>query len=175
MNFAFASHIIFVPTIYNMVLNSGEHQEYSYSTENNEPLVLSKTQIPAQVKIVNQKSKQEFLSAVRTIGSGKKQINLDDLPKEAGHYLILDGDSLIQTLSYNYPRKESSPEYYSGEDLQDWIKSNKHRQMEVINPSDKNFSETLEELNTGKQLWKYFILLAIFFLFCEMAIIRFWK
>jgi len=45
----------------------------------------------------------------------------------------------------------------------------------VIESSNASFSETVQDLNNGKQLWKYFIVLAIFFLACEMAIIRFWK
>lgn len=175
INFGFVSHVIFVPTVYNMVLNSGEHQKYAYSTENEEPLILSKIQIPAQVKIVNVQTNQEFLSSVRTVGSGKKQLNLDELPKEAGHYLIQDGNQTIQSLSYNYSREESIPEYFSEEDLQDWIKSQKINQMHVINPTDQNFSEILQDLNNGRQLWKYFIILAVIFLFCEMAVIRFWK
>lgn len=175
INFGFVSHVIFVPTVYNMVLNSGEHQKYAYSTENEEPLILSKIQIPVQVKIVNVQTNQEFLSSVRTVGSGKKQLNLDELPKEAGHYLIQDGNRTIQSLSYNYSREESIPEYFSEEDLQDWIKSQKIKQMHVINPTDQNFSEILQDLNNGRQLWKYFIILAVIFLFCEMAVIRFWK
>lgn len=175
INFGFVSHVIFVPTVYNMALNSGEHQKYAYSTESEEPLILSKTQIPAQVKIVNLQTYQEFISPVRTVGSGKKQLNLDELPKEAGHYLIQDGSRTIQSLSYNFPRKESIPEYYSPEDIQEWISSEKIGQMHVIGPTDQSFSETLQELNYGRQLWKYFIFLAVVFLFCEMAVIRFWK
>lgn len=175
MNIGFIRHVIFVPTVYNMVLNSGERQQYAYSTESEDPLVLNQTQIPAQVKIVNVQTNQEFLCSARTIGSEKKQLNLDEIPKEAGHYLIQDGNRTIQSLSYNYPRKESIPVYYSGEDLQDWINSKKYSQMQVINSTDQSFSETLQDLNNGRQLWKYFILLAIIFLFCEMAIIRFWK
>ena len=175
INFGFVSHVIFVPTVYNMVLNSGEHQKYAYSTESEEPLILSKSQIPAQVKIIDLQTNQDFLSTARTVGSGKKQLNLDELPKQAGHYVIQDGNRTIQSLSYNYPRKESIPEYYSAKDLQEWITTEKYAQMHIINPTDQNFGEILQDLQNGKQLWKYFIILAVFFLFCEMAVIRFWK
>jgi len=89
--------------------------------------------------------------------------------------LVKNGNEIILSISYNYSRKESSPEFYSEDDLRDQIKSNKLHQFQLIAPSDLNFEEALKDLNNGKQLWKFFIFLAIIFLFCEMAIIRFWK
>jgi len=103
-NFNFVRHLLFVPTIYNMVLNSGANQAYAYSTENKEPVVLNSNQNPGSLKIINLQTKDEFLSSVRTIGSGKKQLLLDELQKEAGHYLVKDGDKILQSVSFNYPR-----------------------------------------------------------------------
>lgn len=174
-NFNFIRHVIFVPTIYNMVLNSGEQQKYAYSIDNDEPVILNQDQNPGELKIVNLQTKDEFLTSLRTIGSGKKQLILDELPKQAGHYLIKDGDQTIMSISYNYSRKESVPEFYSEEDLQKIIQSSEFKQFQLIKSSEITFSETLKDLSNGKQLWKYFIILAITFLFCEIAIIRFWK
>ena len=174
-NFNFIRHVIFVPTVYNMVLNSGEPQKYAYPIENEEPVILNQGQNPGKLKIINLQTKEEFLTSVRTIGSGKMQLILDPLPKEAGHYLVKDGDQTIQAISYNFSRKESIPKFYSEEDLQKMIDSRNLKQWQLIESSDVKFNETLKDLSDGKQLWKYFIVLAIIFLFCEMAIIRFWK
>jgi hypothetical protein len=158
-----------------MVLNSGESQKYAYPIESDDPVILNPDISQNRLKIINSRTKEEFLTEARTIGSGKKQLILDDLSKEAGHYLIQDGDKVIQSVSYNYPRKESIPEFYSENDLTKLIENSGLKQFQIIESSDENFSETLHDLNNGKQLWKYFIMLAIFFLFCEMAVIRFWK
>jgi hypothetical protein len=117
----------------------------------------------------------EFLSTSRTVGSGKKQLNLDELTKVAGHYLIQDENKTIQSLSYNFPRKESVSEYYSDKDLQSWIDSKDMSRTQLISSSDQSFVEAMADLNNGRQLWKYFIMLAILFLLSEMVIIRFWK
>lgn len=174
-NFNFIRHVIFVPTIYNMVLNSGDKQKYAYSIDNEEPIYLNQNQNPGELKVVNLKTKDEFLTNIRTIGSGKKQLILDELPKQAGHYLVKDGSQTIQSISYNFSRRESVPEFYSEEDLQNKIQSSKFKQFQLIKSSEITFSETIKELNNGRQLWKYFIILTILFLFCEIAIIRFWK
>jgi len=174
-NFNFVRHIIFVPTVYNMVLNSGEPQKYAYSTENDDAVILNQNPNSGELKIVNVLTKDEFKTSVRSHGTEKKQLIVDDLPKEAGHYLIKDGDETIQSISYNYPRKESVPEFYTEDELRKQIDSKEFRQFQVIESSNASFSETVQNLNNGKQLWKYFIVLAIFFLACEMAVIRFWK
>ena len=175
MNFNFVRHVLFVPTVYNMVLNSGEPQTYAWSIENNDPILLNQHTSQNKLKIVNFRTKEEFLTETRTIGPGKKQLILDEMPKEAGHYLVQDGDQSIQSISYNFSRKESVPEFYNEDDLKKLIARKGFEQFQVIQSTDLNFSETLQDLNNGKQLWKHFIMLAIFFLFCEMAIIRLWK
>jgi hypothetical protein len=174
-NFNFVRHVLFVPTIYNMVLNSGEQQTYARSIENEDPIILNQNTSQNKLKIVNFRTKEEFLTESRTIGPGKKQLILDEMPKEAGHYLVQDGDQSIQSISYNFSRKESVPEFYSEDDLKKLINKKGFEQFQVIQSPDLNFSETLQDLNNGKQLWKLFIILAIFFLFCEMTIIRLWK
>ena len=174
-NFNFVRHVIFVPTVYNMVLYSGESQKYAYSTEGDEAVVLNQNPGSDELKVLNIQTKDEFKTSVRNHGTEKKQLLLDELPKEAGHSLVMNDNETIQSISYNYPRKESIPEFYSEEDLQKLIQSKEFKQFQVIESSNVNFSETLQDLSNGKQLWKYFIIAAIFFLFCEIAIIRFWK
>lgn len=174
-NFSFVRHVIFVPTVYNMVLNSEEPQKYAYSIESDEPVILNQNQIPEELKLINLQTKEEFKVSARNSGIGRKQLNLNELISRAGHYLINDGDKTIQSVSYNFPRKESSPEFYTTKDIKDQIDANNLKQIQIIDSAEGHFSEILQDLNNGKQLWKVFIYLAIFFLMCEMAVIRFWK
>lgn len=175
INFNFVRHIIFVPTIYNMVLNSGELQKYAYSIERDEPVILNQNHLPDDLKIVNHQVKEEFKISPRNTGTGHKQLILNELIDDAGHYLINDGNNTIQSVSYNFSRKESVPEYLSTDEIQDQADANNFRQMQIIDVNVARFSETLEDLNKGKQLWKFFIMLAIIFMLCELAVIRFWK
>jgi len=174
-NFNFVRHIIFVPTVYNMVLYSGESQKYAYSTEGDEAVILNQNPSSEELRVVNIQTKDEFKTSVRNHGTEKKQLLLDEIPMEAGHYLVMNGDETFQSISYNYPRKESIPEFYTEDELQKLIQSREFKEFQVIGSSNVNFSETLQDLSNGKQLWKHFIIAAIFFLFCEIAIIRFWK
>ena len=174
-NFSFIRHVVFVPTVYNMVLNSEEPQKYTYSIEIDEPVILNKNQVPEELNLINLQTKEEFKVSARNSGIGHKQLNLNDLIDGAGHFLITDGDEPIQSASYNFPRKESVPEFYSSENIQDQIDDNNLSQIQIIAATEEQFSEILQDINNGKQLWKLFVVLAIFFLMCEMAVIRFWK
>ena len=174
-NFNFIKHALFVPTIYNMVLNSAEPQKYAYSIDNEEPVILNQVQNAEEFKILNCQTKDEYLCTSRNIGLGKKQLILDEFTKEAGHYLIQNGNQTLQSVSYNYPRKESIPEFYTEGDLQKFLQSKRFSQFQLIESTNASFEKTLQDLNNGKQLWRYFIFMTIIFIFCEMAIIRFWK
>lgn len=177
-NFNFVRHVIFVPTIYNMVLNSDELQRYAYSLESDEPVILNQNHISDkldELELINVNSKEKFKVSARNSGIGQKQLILNDFINEAGHYLVNEGTNPIQSLSYNFPRKESVPEFYGTEEINNLIDENNLKQTQLIDTSEGNFSEILQDLNNGKQLWKLFVILAIFFLACEMAVIRFWK
>jgi hypothetical protein len=156
-------------------LYSGAPQKYAYSTENDDAVILNQNPNSDELTIVDVQTKGEFKTSVRSRGAEKKQLFLDELPKEAGHFLIKNGSETLQSISYNYPRKESVPEYYSEENLQKQLDSKGLKQFQLIKSTQANFSETAQKLSNGKQLWKYFIVLAIFFLVCEVSIIRLWK
>ena len=177
-NFNFIRHVIFVPTVYNIVLNSEELQKYAYSIESDEPVILNQISFQEklnELKLINIQTKDEFKVSVRNSGIGRKQLVLNDVISEAGHYLVNAGNHTIQSVSYNFSRKESIPEFYSTEDISNQIKSNNLKQIQLIDATENNFSTILNDLNNGKQFWKLFILLTMFFLSCEMAVIRLWK
>lgn len=175
-NLSFVRHPVFVPTLYNMVLFSGGSQKYACTIGKDESIVLNpKQKISENLKIKNVQTKDEFLVTTRNTGTGQKILNLDDLPEIAGHYLILEEDKEVQPLSFNYSRQESNPDFYLTDELKTVLKSDQFTNFQLIGSTAMSFSETLQELNNGKQLWKYFIVLAFLFLLCEIAIIRFWK
>lgn len=174
-NFNFVRHLIFVPTFYNMVLNSEAPQKYVYSIESDEPVILDQGQLSEELKLLDDQTKEEFMVSTRHLGLGQNQLVMNDLIHKAGHYLVYDKNTPIQSLSYNFPREESNPDLLSGEQINDQISANNLAQMQLIDAKEENFSEVLQDLNNGKQLWKLFIALAIGFLITEMLVISLWK
>ena len=174
-NFNFIRHIVFVPTVYNMVLNSEAPQKYVYSIENEEPVTLDQNQVANELKLINHQTNDEYKVSTRNSGAGNRQIIMDDLIIRAGHYVIYDGKTPVQSLSYNYPREESVPDFMTAQDMKDQFTAGSLQQMQLVDAADTNFREVLQDLNNGKQLWKMFMGLSILFLMIEMAVIQFWK
>jgi hypothetical protein len=174
-NFNFIRHIIFVPTFYNMVINSEAPQKYIYPIESEEPVIVDEKQVSEELKLVNYQTNDEFKISTHQSGAGNRYIIVDDLIGKAGHYVIYSDKKPIQSLSYNYSRMESIPDFMEPEQLRDQLAINNMSQFQLIDANNTNFSEVLKDLNNGKQLWKFFIILAIFSLFIEIAVIQFWK
>jgi hypothetical protein len=174
-NFSFVRHIVFVPTVYNMVLNSEAPQVYGYPMEGEEPVTLDQNQVGEEVKLVNHQSHDEFKVSTRNSGAGNKQIMLDELIGQAGHYIIYNGNTPVQPLSFNYSRKESVPDLLNAKEINDLLNTASLKKMQLVDASGTNFASVLQNLNNGKQLWKLFIMFSILFLMIEMAVIQFWK
>ena len=174
-NYGFVRHILFVPTVYNMVLNSGTQQTYSYSLDQDDPVFMNQNSQQSEIKIINHQTHDEFITSARTLGSGRQQLILDELPLNAGHFLVRDGEQITQSVSFNFSRKESDADFYTDKELQKLMQSGNFKQFQLIDSLNSGVSETLQDYSNGKQFWKHFIALAILFLMFEMAIIRFWK
>jgi hypothetical protein len=85
------------------------------------------------------------------------------------------GDSLLGFVSFNYTRSESAPEYYSAEELQIIIDDLGLTQFVVIEGELESFSEEYKKIQSGIELWKWCVILALFFLGIEVLLIRYFK
>ena len=174
-NFNFIRHIVFVPTVYNMVLNSEAPQVYGYPMEGEEPVTLDQNQVGEEVKLINHQTRDEFKVSTRNSGSGNKQIMLDNVIGQAGHYIVYNGNIPVQSLSFNYSREESVQDLMNANAINELLNTASLKKMQLVDASGTNFSSVLQDLNNGKQLWKLFVMFSILFLVIEMGVIQFWR
>lgn len=175
-NEAFARDILFVPTIYNIVLNSLPNQQMSYIVGRNTFYVIQgskRINLNSTIEIANKKTGDKFIPS-KNISSSGTQLEFTEQIVKDGHYLVLNEDTTIASLAFNYDRKESDLRYFENNELQDKIETTQLKNAQVVQNADRNFSEIFDEIQNGKQLWKWMILLALLFILTEVAIIRFW-
>jgi hypothetical protein len=176
-NETFASDILFVPSIYNIVLNSLPDQQNSF--------IIGKDQIynlppsisfspESTLEIENHETGTRFIPGINIADRGTR-LDVGGLIETAGHYLVKNENKTLASLSFNYDRKESDLRYFSPDELKESIDLANLTKTSVITNFSANFSEVLQEIQKGKQLWKWFILLALFFILAEVLIARFWK
>lgn len=176
-NEAFARDILFVPTIYNIVLNSLPNQKMSYIVGRNTFYEIPGSQninLNSTIEIENRKTGDRFIPS-KNISNRGTQIEFSDQVFNDGHYLVLNDDTTLTALAFNYDRKESDLRYYDKNELQDKIETVQLKNAQVVQNVNRNFSEIFDEIQNGRQLWKWFILLALLFILTEAALIRFWK
>jgi hypothetical protein len=176
-NESFARDILFVPTIYNIVLNSLPNQQMSYIVGRNtfyEIQGSEKINLNSTIEIEDKKTGEKFIPS-KTISNRGTQIEFSEQIFKDGLYLVLNEDTTIASLAFNYDRKESDLRYFESTELQDRIETTQLKKAQVVQNADRNFSEIFDEIQNGKQLWKWSVLLALLFILTEVAIIRFWK
>lgn len=175
-NEAFAHDILFVPSIYNIALNSLPDQQISYIIGREQSYLLPRNtgaDAKSSLKIENRETGESSIPEI-TVSQEGLRLDLGNFVETAGHYLIKEDNRTIASYSFNYNRSESDLRYFSPEELKERIEMAGMDKASVLTDISSNFSETLLEIQKGKQLWKWCILLSLLFILSEILIARFW-
>lgn len=173
----FARDVLFVPALYNIVLNSLPNQQISLIIGQDNHFTIPKNQkieLNSSIEIENKTNNEKFIPEKTITGRGAR-IDFGGQITEAGHYLIKNDDQTISALAFNYNRKESDLKYFTPSELKEEIENTRLKNASVVKNADGNFTEVFNEIQNGKQLWKWCILLALFFILSEVLIVRFMK
>ncbi|HPF51544.1 MAG TPA: BatA domain-containing protein [Draconibacterium sp.] len=176
-NGAFARDILFVPTLYNFVLNSLPKQEMSFTVGKNTFFNIPRniTFNPNSTFEIETIKTGEKIVPNNTIIGRQTRIEFGDQISTDGQYLVLNDGKVLASMAFNYDRKESDLRYLTETELQNKLEEHSLKNATVVKDVDRNFSEVFGELQNGKQLWKLFVLLTLFFILAEVLIARFWK
>jgi hypothetical protein len=176
-NEAFTRDILFVPSIYNIVLNSLPEQQLSHTIAREQSFLLPRminTNRESSIEIEHRESGSSFIPAVTVLNRGTR-LSFEGTVNQAGHYLVKQENEILTSLSFNYNRQESDLRYFTADELKNRISSSNLDKISVIDNVSGNFTEVLQELQKGIQLWKWCIVLALLFILTEAAIARFWR
>ncbi len=162
-NSNFINSPLVVPTIYNMGLQSlplpdlyyiiGKQNTFGVNVQLGPDQILSMKDSISQF-IPRQQSKANHVLITTT-----------DEPSRAGNYQLMRENEVLQNVSYNYSRKESRMNYLNAADWEG---------VKVYKTVD-NLFDSLSEANSINSFWKWFAIFALFFLLCEMFILKFLK
>jgi hypothetical protein len=162
-NSNFQQSPLIVPTFYKMGTATVTGTVKAYTIGNNETLtVASKINKEAVLKVENQN--EQFIPMQQVVNNNV-QLYFSDLPQQAGNFSIKSKEDIIDAISFNYSRTESDLATAD-------IKNSKD--FEII-PSVESYYESSQSNRSDNQIWKWFVIFALFFLISEMAIIRFMK
>jgi len=176
-NDAFARDVLFVPTLFNFVLNSLPKQDMSLivgqHTYYNLPRNIAYN-LNSNFEVENKKTGEKFVTN-KTVYGQETRIDFGDEITSDGQFLVENDGNVLASMAFNYDRKESDLRYYNSDELETKLQENDLKNGTVVSGVDRNFSEIFDELQNGKQLWKWFVMLALLFILAEVLIARFWK
>jgi hypothetical protein len=176
-NELFANDILFIPSIYNIVLNSLPDQQLSHTIGKEQTYLLPRTintNREATLEMINRETGSLFIPGITVSGRGTL-IGFGGMIDNAGHYLIMQDNEPLTSLAFNYNRNESDFRYFSSDELKQQISTYNLQNASVIENVTSGFSDVLDEIHKGKQLWKWFIALTLLFILAEVLIARFWR
>ncbi len=166
----FLEHLLFFPTIYNMVFQSANPQQIYYVLGEHQTfdLALTDREEGSSLMFRHEQSGTEIIPTIVNQRGNNVRFALDNT-FESGFY-TLGGYGV----AFNYQLKESEFSYYTGNEIVRFAQAAGIENINLITASSDNLRSRIEEIEKGKQLWKFFILLALLFLAIEAAVIRFW-
>lgn len=163
---------IFVPMLYKMAISAARERRIAYTIGRDEVIEADHQSGSGDIVYKLQGQAEEFIPEQRIIGS-KVFLTVNEQLREAGFYdLFLRQEETLAKFAFNYDRKESVLDYFSGTDLKAYVGEN----LNVIEALDSSIlTAKIEERSQGIVLWRWCIILALIFLALEVFLLRFWK
>jgi len=165
-------HALFVPLLFRMALLSGQNHPLFYTLGENELMEIAPPEHNDEQPLHLQKGQISLIPDVRMV-DGKTQLYVADQVKETGNYRLMKKDSLLARIAFNDNRQESDLSYLTEQDLHTFFKGIKT--VSYLSAGKQSLNNGITEVNSGVQLWKLCLILALLFLAAEILLIRFYK
>jgi hypothetical protein len=170
-------HALFVPTIYNIALQSQPLSKLYYIAGKSVaiPLKIETTEADQVVHITNQDDTFGIIPQLRRSGS-QLLVYVDGAINKAGNYDITTNNMKVAAAAFNYDRIESDLRTMSLPAIEEAIAEAGLQQFRVLTQNQQQtLSASVAQLNSGVRLWKLFVVIALAFLFAEVLLVRLWK
>lgn len=113
----------------------------------------------------------DLLPEVRRM-RGEIQLVLHDQDLPPGPYAVVQDNDTLAVVALDLARTESDLTPYTADELRELLQQRGLTSYTVLDRSGQDLSLRLTELDQGRKLWKWAILLALLFLAAEVVLIR---
>jgi hypothetical protein len=176
-NIDFMKHPIFVAVFYNIVLQSQPVSDLYYISGNNSFVEIHRSEeVNSSNEVIHivDSAGLDLIPLYRHV-QGITKVFIPNNLRDKGHYNIVSEGKLLGLFSLNYDRSESILEYFINDDLSEELIKFGLDNYFLLDSKDKDMAQVMQEKKHGKEMWKYFIYLALFFIVAEVLIIRLMK
>ncbi len=172
----FTQQALFVPVLYNIALISHPtHSLYNFIGDNK--VIRIGTSLPSGDNVLKIKALTGDFETIPQINTSGNMVSVfvgNQVPV-AGNFILVNDKDVVSSLAFNYNRGESDLACMSESNLQSLIDKARLTTFRVMKTGQKPLNEVIAEINSGTQLWRYFIWMALLLLLAELLLIRFFK
>jgi len=168
----FFNHALFVPVMYRIAASGRKKEFKPYYT-------LRESNISIHVDSLRGEDPLRWVGAEEVVPAQRK-VNEDvifDIPKfsvSKGFYKVVMQRDTVNLIAFNLDKSESLMDQYSGEEFKQMLGGQDN--VTIFNVGKQEaFSNEIKERYLGQSLWKYALMIAIFFIVAEVLLIRFMK
>jgi hypothetical protein len=162
-NSNFKNSQLIIPVLYNMGLQSLQLPKLYYTI--GEPNSIAISTVIGQDDILTLESEDTSIIPLQKTYNTSVVLETDDFPDKAGIYKVKNKTIVLQNLSFNYIRDESSLKYYDLSLLKNI----------TVDSSLATTINTIKSSTNVNALWKWFVIFALVFLIIEMLILKYLK
>jgi len=171
-------HALFVAVFYQMMMQTQAKTSLYESIGSGHPIEVifdNKTNTDFSDEVLSiKKDEVKWIPEIKRINKNEFLL-LNVLWPEDGIYHIDFQEQEIEKVAVNYNRNESDFSIWSIEELMQKIADLHLSNFQILNTNTQNVSSKIIQLDQGISLWKWFVILAILFIFVETILLRLWK
>jgi len=171
----FIDHVLFLPTIYNMAIQSTSSQKIYHTMGHDDFFEWKNLQQPEIQNLVLRHNQSGAEVVPKILPHFDNSFKVEIEPDfDAGFYTLLSNNIKYGVAAYNYKLDESDLTFYSNAEIETIAEQIHIPNFNLIDAKNASFASAISEIDNGKQFWKIFILISLFFVLAEAAIIKFW-
>lgn len=168
---SFVRHPVFVPVAYNMVMNTPTDQPLYYLVGRGGSLRTDVQPTGEGGVEIRSGNEESLIPSYRETRTGLN-IFIPEALDHAGFYDVYVNDVFTKGFALNMSPLESEMEFYDSENLKASAEARNFSLKQVYDARDTSLTGSIEESEQGKPLWPWFLLLALFFVLAEIALIK---
>lgn len=171
----FHIHSLFVPVMLQIAFLSATSYTALYYLSDDRPISFILDEIDKEHRYRLIRHNGAFQAIIPFRFDGKlAYFYLHPAVQKSGNYRIMQGEKVVGVVGVNYPREESSLDFLGEQELDSLLQRHQHLSGQLLN-DETRIDQYVSGMMQGKQLWRWFVILAICCLLSEVMILRFWR
>lgn len=162
---------IFAPILFRatQVMNQSQHIQQGQELGALVPYLVRTTE-QELISLVNSEGQEMFPEQYPQ--GGGMALKFDKLDLKEGNYQLVQDGKLLGHISFNISDSESRLKQLNAEELQRRLSQQGQSGIEILQALPEAISSQIQTEKEGTPLWKYFVMLALFFLLAEVVILQ---